>query len=1748
MIKIPGYIVEDEILRESTNFFVYRGKHTVKKYPVVIKILKDSLDLAEKSERLRYEYQLMNDLKGEGTVKVYALEKFQNRLAMILEDFKASSLVDILQHRKKLDTKTFLYMAIRITEALEKIHQHGIIHKNINTKNILWDEKSSQAKIVDFQIASILAHEMAEIYDAQYIQPEMLQYFSPEQTGRMNRGIDYRTDFYSLGVVFYQLITGELPFKSNDINELVHHHVAKTPLSPHAIDNTIPIVIANIIMKLLAKTAEDRYQSLFGLKEDLKNCEAQYRSTKHIEPFIIASKDLQVQFQISERFYGRERELNKLLEAFNQASVGRARLMLVAGAAGIGKSSLVHELYKPLVEKRGYFIAGKFDQFKRNIPYMSLAQAFEGFIQQLSTQSEEKINEWRIRLLQALGTNGKIVIDVIPALTAVIGEQPPVPILGPAETQNRFNLVFQSFIRCLASHDHPLAIFLDDLQWADFPTLKLLENLLLYAESKNFLIIGAYRDNEVDKNHILATSLEVLSKANFPYEMITLKPLSLKHVKQLLVDTFRNDRRSISDLANVCFQKTQGNPFFLNQFLQTLHQENLVEFNYEQGTWEWDISKIEQKSTTSNVVDLMVEKLQKLPLATQKVIELASCLGNKFDLMRLSLIYDKAPKDTSNDLWEALDKGLIVPTVSTYKYVSNVVNVDVNYQFSHDRVQQAAYSMIDDQQRDSVRFKIGKVLLQHTDEKDIEENVIEIVNQINFGLDLVKDEQEQVLYAELNLKAGIRAKDSIAYKVALNYLKTGIKFLGKNRWIKHYDLALALHTEIVEAAYLATDFEIMEQSTQTVIKNARSLLDKIRVYEIEILYLTNHHEYEKAINIMQYVLHNMGINLPSSPSKLDIIFYLIRTKLALFNKNIEQLENQEEMKDPNKIAVLRIIRCAAGASYLYSPNLFVLAGFKATGLLVRYGNTPLAARSFIVYGHILCGALNQLEAGYKFGQLSMKLCDKYAAEEIRAQVWMVHGVFIKHWHDHLSSCAELIFNAYQKGLETGDIEYAGYSIAGYSLMQMLLGKELTKLDKSFEKYQNVLLSIEQKTGFSWLEPITVAVKNLLGLNNETSRLKSENFDENVAYNEFLAKKDNIGGLAICILKIWLSYYFGDYKQAYEWSKKGLNFIGAIGAFLLPNYYFLFSLACLACCYNANEKEFSQYMKQVKKNQKKMYSWQKHAAMNYENKYYLIEAEIARVMKNSDKAESYYDRAIELARQNQFLQEEALANEIAGKYYLASGSEHIAKAYLNDAYSCYKLWGATTKAQNMLKQYGYIISAGQQRTGLTPRVNALPANLTKSLDIGAIMKGAQAIAQEVELESLLKKMLHIVIETAGAQVGYLLLEKNNKWYIEGEGRIEKEQVTVLQSIPIEGVLPITIINSVIRKLKPLIIDNAARDSQFAFDPYIRKNESKSIFAMPLLNQDKLYGILYLENNLIDHAFTQGNTDILINLSAQIVTAIDNAKQYDYRKKLTAASERFFPDEYLRYLNKSNITDIKLGDQVQKKMTILYSDIRNFTTLSEVIGPQESFYFLNNYLKEIEIITIQNHGFIDKYIGDAFIALFRSANDALNASLSILQTLDELNEQSPLKTKIGIGLATGLVTLGIVGVERRMQSTAISTAVDIANDLQELTKKYQVPLLITESTYYSLKNPGAYAIRRLDTKKFLEEAENIYEVFDNETEQQINLKVRTQEDFEEAIRLYNQHEFKKSLQLFNAVVNIDNTDLPARFFIERCIKKL
>lgn len=1740
MTSIAGYIINEDILREDAFTVSVQGLDKLTKEHVLIKIMKKTFNLSEQLERFKYEYELTKLLQGKGTLTVRKLEPYENRLAMVLAHYDGVLLKDLLAE-KQVDVDAFLTIALGITSALEEVHAHHIIHKGINPSNILWDDVHKKAKIMNFGSASLLDREMPEIRDTSSIQDNMLHYMSPEQTGRMNRGIDYRTDIYSLGIIFYQLVTGQLPFQSEDMNELVHFHIAKKPVPPIQLNPNIPKHVSDIIMKLLAKMAEDRYQSLFGLKEDLKKAMV---LLEHPEEgtFIIGESDLRAHFHITEKLYGREKALDQLLHAFHEASQGSAQLVLVTGYAGIGKSSLVHELYKPLIEKHGYFIAGKFDQFKRNIPYSSLAQAFEAFIQQILTHGDKEISFWRERLQSGLGSNAQIMVDLIPELVSIIGEQPPVPIIGPSETQNRFNLVFQNFVRILAREEHPLAIFLDDLQWADLPSLKLLEYLLLSPESRYFLIVGSYRDNEVDVVHILNSVFTVLNDKHVSFDTISLNALALPNILELLIDTFHQDEEAMAPLAKICLEKTQGNPFFLHQFLQTIYEDKLIAFDFDKGQWVFDIEGIKNKAITTNVVELIVAKLQELPASTKEVIQLASCLGNRFSLQKLALIYGKSPKETAQALWHALDKGLILPMDTAYKYVSDTSKTEIIYQFSHDRMQQATYSLIKEYEVNALRLNIGRVLLENTPKDKLQDGVIEIVNQYNFGVGLIRQPQEKTMLAELNLLATRKAKNSVAYKVALNYANQGIALLEGNCWSKQYQLTVDLFTERVEIAYLATEFAEMEAAYKMLVEHGKHLLDKIKAYEIKILYFTIHHEYDKAINIMLSVLDDIHIHLPRKPKKLHVIKYLIKTKLALMGTKVQELEDKPTMDNPKWQAALRIIRTTAGACYLSNPNLFVVSGFEAIILLLKHGNIPQAARTYVVYGHILCGALHEIETGYEFGQISLKLCDKFKAESIMAQVWMVHGVFIKHWHDPIDESIRLVYDAFQKGLETGDIEYAGYSIAAYAAMCFCTGKELNGLLKEAKRYTNTIISINQKTALNWINVCHQAIVNLCVPTENPTLLKSDIFDEDKVMPELFEKKDNIGGLVTCLMKIMLCFLFKDVKQGYAWCLKGKVFTAAIGVFLLPPYYLYYTLTCIACCKNESERMKATYLKQVRANQKLFKLWAKHAPMNYEHMYCIIEAELARLLGNNNKAELLYDKTIELTKQYGFIHEEALANELAAVYYLEQENERIAKAYINEAYQCYARWGARTKLIQLEKQYSHLISVAA-----TAHVGQ---ELAKSLDLASVMKASATIMQEIEFDSLLKKMMHILIENAGAEVGYLLLKKQDTWFIEAESSIDKEEVSVLRSIPIHGKLPLSIIQSVIRSKKPLVLDDAAHDTQFSFDPYIKSNQPKSMSCIPLLNQDVLTGLVYLENNVTKNAFTQDRVLLLNTLSSQIVVAIDNARQYSYKKHLTESYERFVPNEYIKCLNKSSIVDVALGDQVQRDMTVMACDIRNFTTISEMMEPEACMRFLNDYLGIVEPEILKQHGFIDKYIGDGLIALFSSADNALKAGINILAALEMYNQECVGMNKptvhIGIGLCSGDVTIGTVGVSRRMQHTVISNALSIADKVEELTKRYHFPLMITEQTYQRLKNPTHYAIRPLDKVQFFEQqtAIGLYEVFSNESEIQVGLKNQSIVQFETGVDLYQQKKFKEASRLFHKVLDLNHTDTAANYFLKEC----
>ncbi|MBV8887475.1 MAG: serine/threonine-protein kinase PknK, partial [Chroococcidiopsidaceae cyanobacterium CP_BM_RX_35] len=816
MLTLSNYQIQ-ELIQDSTKTAIYRGRRNQDSKPVIVKVLKAEYPDLRDIARIKHEYELTKDLDIKGIIKACCIEKHNNGLALILEDFNGMFLNEIIKIHK-ICLIDFLRIAAQVVQILGELNRHKVIHKNIKPQNIIINWEKQQIKIMDFSISSLLSRENPEINNPDLLEGT-LAYMSPEQTGRMNRSIDYRTDFYSLGVTFYEMLTGRLPFDIDEPIELVHCHIAKQPIPPDKVQATsssvgsgVPPVISNIVMKLLSKTAEDRYQSTFGLRADLENCLSQLETSGKISDFPPGQQDQSSQLQIPQNLYGREAEVAIMMAAFEQISQGTTEMLLITGYSGIGKSALVNEIRVPVVRKRGYFITGKFDQFKRNIPYASLIQAFQELIRQLLTENEAQLAIWQEKLLAVLYPNGQIIVDVIPEVELIIGKQPVVPHLGASESQNRFNLVFQEFISVFTSKTHPLVLFLDDLQWADSASLKLIRLLVEDPNSRYLLMIGAYRDNEVDANHPLMLTLEEIKKSNLTVKRINLQPLAVANVTQLVTDTLRREIEKTRLLAKLLFNKTAGNPFFLIQMLRFLYQEKLLLFDFDLGYWQWEIKQIQAIEITDNVAELMVDKIQKLPQNTQNILKLAACIGNYFDLNVLAVVLEKSCKTTAEELWEALQSGLILPLNDTYKLVQLMDQFDdlvVRYKFLHDRVQQAAYALIPDEQKKEVHLKVGQLLLKkiHVNRDSLEEHIFDIVNHINIGAELITNQTEREELAQLNLTAGCKAKVSTAYESAVKYLNLGLKLLGNNSWLNQYELTLALYTETVEAEYLSTNFK-----------------------------------------------------------------------------------------------------------------------------------------------------------------------------------------------------------------------------------------------------------------------------------------------------------------------------------------------------------------------------------------------------------------------------------------------------------------------------------------------------------------------------------------------------------------------------------------------------------------------------------------------------------------------------------------------------------------------------------------------------------------------------------------------------------------------------------------------------------------------------------------------------------------------------------------------------------------------------
>lgn len=1516
---LSGYHII-ETLYESTRTIVYRGRQTADNKLVILKILRYDYPTAEQLARFRREFELTSRFNDNGIIKAYRLENYQDSLVMVLEDGCGQSLAKLLS-TTPLTITDFLQIALQLIDSLAIIHHQNVIHKDINPTNIivaLASEVNSdvrrlskwQVKIIDFGISTSLARE--ETSAGPTFLEGTMAYMSPEQTGRMNRRLDYRADFYSLGATFYEMLVGHPPFRETDPMALMHSHIAKIPPSPAALKPTIPVVLSDIVMKLLAKTAEERYQSAAGLRTDLQQCWQQWQADQQIEPFPLAQQDISDKFQISQKLYGREKDVAQLMAAFERiitpsepantptilTKPQRTELVLVTGQSGIGKSMLINEIDKPLAQHRGYFATGKFDQYKRNVPYLSLMQAFQGVVRQLLTFSHADIERWREKILLALGTNGQLIITVIPEVELIIGPQPTPPELPAAEAQDRFRLIFQEFVRLFAQADHPLVIFLDDLQWADSASLKLLHIICTDPETQYLFIVGAYRDDEVDPAHPLMLTLDELRQAGINLTFIGLAPLQLADVTALISDSLFCNHQQAETLAEIVLQKTGGNPFFINQFLQSFYEDKFIQFNSSTG-WQWDVVQIRTISLVSDVLDLVIHKIKKLPTATQQVLKLAACLGNQFEVTVLMAVSQQSLADTRAALWPAVEEGLVVP-LSELRLMEASHSTEATvwgYRFLHDRIQQAAYSIIPVEERPAFHYRIGHLWLAAIDLEARPDQVFDVVNQLNSGRMLIDQAPERHRLAQLNLLAAQRAKAAAAYGATLKYLTAGIILLTDACWQTEYELAFQLYRERAECEYLTGNFEAAELFFQEIFHHCQTNLERADIYTIKMILYRTLGRHRQVVQLAQEALSLFDIELPGDESLTQVAeqerrrmwAYLEAINSAQPQRAIAGLGQRPVMSDPNQQAVVNILINLISSAFLLNYDLYCFIGFTMVNLAIEYGNAPGSAYGYSITGAATGAKYQDYQAGYEFGKLGLAVSEKF--NQFQARTYMVFGLGINAWVAHLRTDVTYGRRTYQYGLETGEFYYAAWGVFVLIRAMVMQGSSLNDIYVEAEKYLDFL----ERTIYE-LKPALIGTQQmalaLQGATQATGSFSDEGLDEAELVSRMQTNQMKPPLNWYYMLKAQTLYILEDYAAALQIITESAKIIGVSFSLVqTTHHYFYYSLIITALYPTVEAPQQRQWWDMLRDHLAKFKQWATDCPENFAHQQFLLEAEMARLAGDQLTAMTLYDQAIDAAHQNGFIQNEALANELTAKFYLQHGFKTNAATYLNKARYGYTRWGARAKVELLVEQYGNLLPmayASPYETTVTHTTSqaTVQGEMLSSLDMATVMKMSQAISEEMLLGNLLQKLMQLVLENAGAERGYLILNSGGHLTIEAEAIGSGEDVTVLQSLPLnapdlspeEMVLPVTIVNYVARVKDDMVLANATREGMFITDPYIIAYQTKSVLCLPLLKQRVLVGVLYLENNLTEGAFTSNHLQILRLLSAQMAISIENAQLY------------------------------------------------------------------------------------------------------------------------------------------------------------------------------------------------------------------------------------------------------------------------------
>lgn len=1505
---LDKYCLIEEIY-QGERTLVYRGTpvaQNTEHSSVILKVLRQEYPTFNDLLQFRHQYTITKNLDIAGIVRPLSLETYRNGYVLVMEDFGGISLRDYTENQS-LSLQEVLEIAKNLASILHKLHQNRIIHKDIKPANVILHPETKEVQLIDFSIASLLPKETQEIENPNNLEGT-LAYLAPEQTGRMNRGVDYRTDFYALGVTLFELLTGRLPFETQDIMDLLHCHLAKQPPSLHSINPHVPAPVSAIINKLMAKNAEERYQSAWGLQQDLEACLNQLKATGKIADFAIAQRDIADKFIIPEKLYGREQEVKTLLEAFDRVANGSSEMMLVAGFSGIGKTAVINEVHKPITRQKGYFIKGKFDQFNRNIPFSAFVKALRELMGQLLSESDPQIARWKNKILVALGDKGQVLIEVIPELEKIIGKQPPVPELSGTAAQNQFNFLFQKFIAVFTAQEHPLVIFLDDLQWADSASLQLVK--LLMEEQQHLLLLGAYRDNEVSPIHPFILTVEELKKANKTVNTITLAPLAFKDTNQLVADTLHCLIQHAHPLSELIVRQTKGNPFFTTQFLKALHEDRYITFNRELGYWECDLAQINVLSLTNDVVEFMAIQLQKLPAGTQEILKLAACIGNQFDLNTLAIVCEQTQTEVSTALWKALQEGLVIPHSQSYKFylsqdetdgnLGKIENIDnVQYRFLHDRVQQAAYSLIPENCKQVTHLKIGQLLLQGLSQQQQIEEIFNVVNQLNLGRGAISSQEQKQQLAQLNLQAGQKAKLSAAYQAAQNYCEIGIDLLPFDAWETDYQLIYTLHCHGSEAAYLCGNFEQAEAFYATALAHAQTPLDKAVIYRIQMTQYQLQGRNTEAIAIQRQSLELLGWRVPETQeniqASLDEQIEIVDRFLE--RQAIESILELPKMEDASIAEMLRILQIFFYAAWLDGQaTLALLLLAKMTTLSLEYGNSDLSPFGYAGYGLLVNALFKKAELAYQFGNVAVQLCEQFDNADVRGMTNFLFAADVQSWSRPIQEADQYYENAFHYGMEAGNWLTVSFMMMQSGSDRLTSGKKLDELYAIAKTHADFLRKIKSLENLDALRVgVLQPIRNLLGLTKTPFSFDDDDFSE----TEYLQKYQNAPyHLAwFYSVKIRHAYLFNQLATYSDLIPKLSIIENTIASHAkVPSSVFYVALMHLALIDIADDElERQSHWEALASLEEKLDRWQKDCPANIRHKYLLLQAEKARIEGQQAEAMELYDRAIAQAKTHLYIYEEGLANELAAKFYLRWDKEKVAAGYMQSAYYCYAQWGAKAKIECLENDYPQLLQpiiqqekinsnllanlvtlSGISLATITHSSSSSSTAISDTLDLSAVLKAAQSISSSIQWNELLKIMTSIIIKNSGADKCILLFKTENQWQVSA---ITTPNTTELLSEPLENspLLPIKIVQYVKNTQEVVAIDGLKTDLP-VIDDYLEVHQPKSVLCLPIIYQGELSGILYLQNQSTAGVFTPDRLLVLNFLCTQAAISLKNALLY------------------------------------------------------------------------------------------------------------------------------------------------------------------------------------------------------------------------------------------------------------------------------